>query len=107
MSRIIFDTMIMIIFDTISGWLMEKLDIWSNARDDDNVDDGDDELDGQNDCCPICLGEDADNLHATLCGHVFHQGCLEVWLAMGRKTCPVCRGNVGPGHYYFLDWVIP
>ena len=93
---------------------MEKLDIWS-ARDDDNSDDvdvddgddGDDELAGQKVQCPICLGRDEKNLHATLCAHVFHQDCLEAWLAMGRKTCPVCRGNVGIGHYYLLDWVIP
>ena len=93
MSRIIFDTMIMIIFDTISRWF----DIWS-ARDDDNSDDGDDELAGQKVQCPICLGRDEKKLHATLCAHVFHHACLEAWLTKGRKTCPVCRGNVGIAH---------
>ena len=94
---------IIIIFDNISEWLMEKLGIWCNSRDDDNVDD---ELDEQ-DCCPICLDEDTDNLDTTLCGHNFHHGCLEVWLTGRHTTCPVCRGNLGPRHYFLINWVVP
>ena len=56
---------LIIIFDNMSEWLMEKLDIWYSSRDDDNVDD---EVEEQ-DYCPICLDVDTDNLDTTLCGH--------------------------------------
>ncbi|KAG0453076.1 hypothetical protein HPP92_025740 [Vanilla planifolia] len=29
------------------------------------------------------------------CGHVFHLGCIEVWL-MVKNECPVCRASVVP-----------
>ncbi|XVE65309.1 hypothetical protein DITRI_Ditri07aG0170600 [Diplodiscus trichospermus] len=43
--------------------------------------------------CAICLGEfkDDDMLRLlTICCHVFHMECVDLWLE-SHKTCPVCR----------------
>ncbi|KAK7346113.1 hypothetical protein VNO80_20628 [Phaseolus coccineus] len=43
--------------------------------------------------CAICLVEfEDDNMLRllTLCCHVFHQDCIDLWLC-SHKTCPVCR----------------
>ncbi|KAI3508826.1 hypothetical protein L1887_23844 [Cichorium endivia] len=46
--------------------------------------------------CAVCLNEFQD--HETLrllpkCSHVFHQDCIDTWLA-SHVTCPVCRANL-------------
>ncbi|XP_022717712.1 RING-H2 finger protein ATL29-like [Durio zibethinus] len=46
--------------------------------------------------CAICLGEfsDEDMLRLlTICCHVFHKECVDLWLE-SHKTCPVCRGEL-------------
>ncbi|KAK8657982.1 hypothetical protein V6N13_036198 [Hibiscus sabdariffa] len=46
--------------------------------------------------CAICLGEFDDNdvlRLLTICCHVFHKDCVDVWLE-SHKTCPVCRGEL-------------
>ncbi|KAK7386656.1 hypothetical protein VNO78_26990 [Psophocarpus tetragonolobus] len=46
--------------------------------------------------CAICLLEfEDDNMLRllTLCCHVFHQECIDLWLR-SHKTCPVCRRNL-------------
>ncbi|KAK8281168.1 hypothetical protein V6Z11_D09G224100 [Gossypium hirsutum] len=46
--------------------------------------------------CAICLGEfvDEDTLRLlTICCHVFHKECVDLWLE-SNKTCPVCRGEL-------------
>ncbi|KAK7317763.1 hypothetical protein RJT34_02257 [Clitoria ternatea] len=46
--------------------------------------------------CAICLleFEDDDMLRLlTLCCHVFHQDCIDLWLS-SHKTCPVCRRDL-------------
>ncbi|KAM7253894.1 hypothetical protein ACFE04_031576 [Oxalis oulophora] len=54
---------------------------------------------GQRKCgleCAICLGDfkDDDILRLlTVCYHVFHQECIDLWLE-SHKTCPVCRGDL-------------
>merc|ERR1712226_769025 len=48
--------------------------------------------------CPTCL-EDFSKEHAikkTICGHFFHEECLEPWLRMNR-TCPLCRADLAQG----------
>lgn len=42
--------------------------------------------------CPICLLELRlrDKVSALNCGHVFHFGCINQWLA-AKKQCPSCR----------------
>lgn len=46
--------------------------------------------------CAICLIEFEDD-HVlrliTICSHVFHQDCIDVWFEM-HKTCPACRRNL-------------
>ncbi|TKY58537.1 RING-H2 finger protein ATL29 [Spatholobus suberectus] len=46
--------------------------------------------------CAICLLEfEEDNMLRllTLCCHVFHQDCIDLWLR-SHKTCPVCRRDL-------------
>lgn len=44
--------------------------------------------------CPICLvdfeREDAVT-QLSLCGHIFHMGCIQGWLDRYQFTCPLCR----------------
>ena len=47
--------------------------------------------------CPICteaFGYSGQLLTRNQCDHVFHEPCLLKWLAMGQKTCPLCRGSI-------------
>ncbi|XP_031247219.1 RING-H2 finger protein ATL29-like [Pistacia vera] len=46
--------------------------------------------------CAICLAEFEDNnllRLLTVCYHVFHQECIDLWLS-SHKTCPVCRRDL-------------
>jgi hypothetical protein len=46
--------------------------------------------------CAICLVEFEDDSLLrlmTVCYHVFHQECIDLWLE-SHKTCPVCRRNL-------------
>ncbi len=43
----------------------------------------------EKDNCSICLLEMIDRTE-TACHHFFHEGCLNLWLAL-KKTCPLCR----------------
>ncbi|XP_057446252.1 E3 ubiquitin-protein ligase ATL6-like [Lotus japonicus] len=46
--------------------------------------------------CAVCLGEfeGPDALRVLpKCGHVFHPGCIDMWLA-SHVTCPVCRARM-------------
>ncbi|CAD6341412.1 unnamed protein product [Miscanthus lutarioriparius] len=48
--------------------------------------------------CAVCLGVlDEGQMVRQLpgCKHVFHQECIDVWLA-SRASCPVCRGKAEP-----------
>ncbi|KAL9332725.1 hypothetical protein ACSQ67_002335 [Phaseolus vulgaris] len=50
--------------------------------------------------CAVCLVEFQDS-HTVkmlpLCQHVFHQHCIDQWLA-SRLTCPICRQNLITHH---------
>lgn len=50
----------------------------------------------QNTECVICFQEVKYDLHdymITPCNHVFHEDCLEKWMAI-KMVCPICRGNL-------------
>ncbi|XP_045080887.1 E3 ubiquitin-protein ligase RNF165-like isoform X2 [Coregonus clupeaformis] len=45
--------------------------------------------------CTICLSmlEEAEDVRRLPCMHLFHQGCVDQWLATSRK-CPICRVDI-------------
>ncbi|KAI0520381.1 hypothetical protein KFK09_007853 [Dendrobium nobile] len=49
----------------------------------------------QMDCC-VCLSslDEGDVTRKLPCHHMFHRGCVDQWLAMRRRTCPLCRLSV-------------
>ncbi|KAH3972510.1 hypothetical protein HBI17_106720 [Parastagonospora nodorum] len=65
-----------------------------------------------NDICGICIrpwNEDATSIVSLPCHHLFHHGCIELWLTEGAEkvaTCPICRRKLcirldpeGDGHF--------
>uniref|UniRef100_A0A0E0M284 RING-type E3 ubiquitin transferase n=1 Tax=Oryza punctata TaxID=4537 RepID=A0A0E0M284_ORYPU len=49
--------------------------------------------------CAVCISEFDDDETLRLlpkCSHVFHQDCIDTWLA-SHVTCPVCRANLVDG----------
>ena len=50
------------------------------------------EHDADNICC-ICISG-GNIIPMTVCGHSFHQACIQQWLQTGRKDCPTCRRNL-------------
>ena len=43
--------------------------------------------------CAICLDQVEDIRVALECNHRFHATCIHTWWAMGRSTCPMCKGH--------------
>lgn len=43
--------------------------------------------------CAICIEqfEDDDLVRGLICGHVFHQECLDPWLIKRKACCPMCK----------------
>ncbi|KAF5179855.1 RING/U-box superfamily protein [Thalictrum thalictroides] len=46
--------------------------------------------------CSVCLSRlrEGDEIRTLPCLHVFHRMCVDRWLNMFRKTCPLCRFSV-------------
>lgn len=46
--------------------------------------------------CAICLDslEDDDSVRGLMCGHVFHQVCIDPWLTTRRACCPTCKRDL-------------
>ncbi|ODQ45853.1 hypothetical protein PICMEDRAFT_73347 [Pichia membranifaciens NRRL Y-2026] len=46
--------------------------------------------------CAICLDslEDDDSVRGLMCGHVFHQICIDPWLTTRRACCPTCKRDL-------------
>ncbi|GKT35278.1 hypothetical protein ADUPG1_008468 [Aduncisulcus paluster] len=49
--------------------------------------------------CGICFSIVFPDPVRLKCGHVFHQACIEPWIATHR-TCPTCKSPIQPGEYY-------
>lgn len=49
----------------------------------------------ENGSCPVCLVEfgPSEPCYGFDCGHVFHQGCIELWMNT-KVSCPSCRANL-------------
>lgn len=43
--------------------------------------------------CAICIDvfEPEDQVRGLICGHVFHQDCLDPWLTKRKACCPMCK----------------
>jgi len=50
-------------------------------------------------CCVVCLDEfeNGQQLRRLPCGHEFHQGCIDKWLAR-RRLCPLCNQDIAHRH---------
>ncbi|KAH8646271.1 hypothetical protein BX600DRAFT_158507 [Xylariales sp. PMI_506] len=46
--------------------------------------------------CVICLDivTDVSEVHELACNHVFHQLCLDDWVARAHIRCPICRESL-------------
>ncbi|KMZ63455.1 hypothetical protein ZOSMA_409G00130 [Zostera marina] len=68
----------------------------------------DEKRDNSNEICMVCLQElvDGDEVRNLMnCRHVFHKCCLDPWVELGRRVCPLCRSSlveeeVDDGDYY-------
>ncbi|KAM3198374.1 hypothetical protein ACQJBY_073492 [Aegilops geniculata] len=59
--------------------------------------------------CAVCLAEIEDGEEARFlpgCGHGFHTGCVDRWLA-SHTTCPLCRVTVGKPDALTLTTSLP
>tara|TARA_B100001123_G_C14952601_1_gene884331 strand:- start:67 stop:618 length:552 start_codon:yes stop_codon:yes gene_type:complete len=50
----------------------------------------------ENKNCIICLKENLNDeiLCSTNCTHIFCKECLDQWLDIGKRSCPLCRQNI-------------
>ena len=50
-----------------------------------------------NTACSTCLESFTarSDISTTMCGHVFHTGCIEKWQQNGKNQCPQCRKTLG------------
>ena len=44
--------------------------------------------------CPICITNETN--FTTSCNHNFCEKCLQQWMNMGARSCPMCRTNINP-----------
>ncbi|MCL7038454.1 hypothetical protein MKW94_024748 [Papaver nudicaule] len=47
--------------------------------------------------CPVCLDclKTTDEIRElSSCSHVFHKGCLDMWIDRQRFSCPYCRADL-------------
>ncbi|KMZ63453.1 hypothetical protein ZOSMA_409G00110 [Zostera marina] len=57
----------------------------------------DEKRDNSNEFCMVCLQElvDGDEVRNLInCRHVFHKCCLDPWVELGRRVCPLCRSSL-------------
>ena len=46
--------------------------------------------------CLNCIEERHEVRELGNCCHVFHKGCIDVWMDQGQVTCPLCRSKLLP-----------
>ncbi|KAI0500033.1 hypothetical protein KFK09_018241 [Dendrobium nobile] len=58
-------------------------------------------------CC-VCLSslEEGEGTRKLPCRHMFHRECVDRWLALCRRTCPLCRLSIDAKFFSFgeLDY---
>ena len=61
-------------------------------------------IDGQY-LCTICQDafENGDNLIVLVCGHLFHEDCVERWLKESKSQCPICKRTVSTLSVFSTD----
>ncbi|XP_058106742.1 brassinosteroid-responsive RING protein 1-like [Magnolia sinica] len=55
--------------------------------------------DSMSDSCAVCLYEfegREEIRRLTNCRHIFHRTCLDRWMDLDQKTCPLCRTSFVP-----------
>lgn len=60
---------------------------------------GDGGVEEGEDSCAVCLHEFTSGVEVrqlTNCRHVFHKCCLDPWVELGQRTCPLCRTSLLP-----------
>lgn len=55
--------------------------------------------------CPICIEQvSGSHVHALNCGHLFHEACINAWLARTPKPpCPVCRSGIAVTNCFLVE----
>ncbi|XP_013102639.1 uncharacterized protein LOC106083891 [Stomoxys calcitrans] len=57
-------------------------------------------------CCSICAESyGSDTICSTICGHIFHEKCLALWLQRSN-TCPLCTRTDPRPHRIYLDFPV-
>lgn len=47
--------------------------------------------------CAVCLRRiEEEEMRELRCSHLFHQSCLDAWIAHKHATCPICRDSLAP-----------
>ena len=54
--------------------------------------------------CPICLSALDDDVHKTVCNHLFHKECIKKSNDV-KKVCPICRGDLSEA-WMLIKWGI-
>ncbi|KMZ63954.1 hypothetical protein ZOSMA_38G00630 [Zostera marina] len=62
-------------------------------------DNGEEKEEEEEDSCAVCLHEFTSGVEVrqlTNCRHVFHKCCLDPWIELDQRTCPLCRTSLLP-----------
>lgn len=52
-------------------------------------------MSGITECCICYENINNEDLHQTICNHIFHNKCISLWKER-NNTCPICREKISP-----------